>query len=599
MQLVKDLPGESTTLVAADDDAVYLVLAGDEGGLIAIVGDQLRNLAGGRVGGAALGPDKRIYYTADEEIFSSAAPEPWQPESVTAAFGGSPAGCGRVSRTPDGRIWVEGSPKLRRVDGTFEEVPGYSGSNVAPIPATRDLYDNYWAIAGAGAQAELVVLPANAPEAWQVVPFPNGTAADQWSLVSADDFGMVWIGGKGGLRQMDSRAPDDGWRAIPGTAGLKMASPTALALSPAGMAMAGLASGEVIEIGLGDDANLHIKVLGEGASVEGPIRVLTTDGDGNILVGVGRQLFRVEARRDAWQKKWQALGRLPGGNHDIFAAALNGKLWTSGGATWGWGHPAVPHTFDELWSYDPQTDVWSVEGHLPFHRCYNGIAALAGEIWNVGGAVYEEDRVNSGGDRLPLDDVDIYNPKKGSWRRGPALGTARQEPVVVNAEGRVYAIGGSGVGGSLDSVESIGSGETTWRAEPSLPRPMRQFSGCVLDGVIYVVGPEGACSLDVKSEQWQELPQPPQLPQASQVAAHDGQVWVLGSHKTDEGYRYSPPDRVWRRAPDLPSANSWGAAAELDGRLVVAGGAHGGRLEFVFDDRVYALRRDWQETEAR
>ncbi len=599
MQLVKDLPGEPTALVAADDGAVYVVLAGDKGGLVVLRDGELRTLNRGPVGGAAIGPDKRIYYTADQKILSASVSGSWKPEEVTAEFGGSAAGAGRVFRTPDGRIWVEGSRKFRGVEGSFAETPEYSGANVAPIPVARDLYDNHWAVAGVGAQAELVVLRANAPEAWQVVPFPQGTAADQWSLVTADDFGMVWIGGKGGLRQMDPRAPEEGWRAIPGTPGLSLASPTALGLSPAGMAMAGLISGEVIEIDLGHDANLHIEVLSEGASAEAPIRVLTTDGDGNTWVGVVRQLFRIEARRGAWQKKWQALGRLPGGNHDIFAAVHDGKLWTSGGATWGWGYPAVPHTFDELWSYDPETDVWSVEGHLPFHRCYNGIAALDGEIWNVGGAVYEEDKVNSKGERLPLDDVDIYDPEKGSWRQGPALGKARQEPVVVTAGGRVYAIGGSGVGNALDAVESIGPGETTWRSEPSLLRKMRQYAGCVLEGVIYVVGTEGAYSLDVKGDQWEELQQPPLLPQASQVAAHDGQVWVLGSHDTTEGYRYSPRDRSWKRAPDLPSANSWGAAAELNGRLIVAGGAHGGRRDFVFDDRVYALRKDWQGAEAR
>ncbi len=316
-------------------------------------------------------------------------------------------------------------------------------------------------------------------------------------------------------------------------------------------------------------------------------------------MSAGGTLFRVEAGRRAWQRQWQALGRLPGGNHDIFAAVLDGKLYTSGGATSGWGYPVESHLFDELWVYDPHTDAWRVVGHMPFHRCYNGIAALATEIWNVGGAIHEDDNIRGHGKRLPLDDVDIYTPATDSWRSGPRLGTARQEPVVLTVNGRIYAIGGADKENALDSVESIGPGETAWRSEPALPQPMRQYAGCVLDGVIYVISAQGAYSFDSRTARWEEMPEAPQLPQASQIAAHDGQVWVLGSHTTDKGYRYSPADRKWRPAPDLPSPNSWGAAAELGGRLIVAGGAHRARFHFVFDDRMYALREDWDQVGQR
>ena len=177
--------------------------------------------------------------------------------------------------------------------------------------------------------------------------------------------------------------------------------------------------------------------------------------------------------------------------------------------------------------------------------------------------------------------------------RASRLGTARQEPVVLTANGRIYAIGGADSSAALASVESIGPQETAWRPEPPMPQPMRQFAGCVLDGVIYVVSKTGALSFDLQTAQWSELPPAPQLPQASQIAAYDGQVWVLGSYQTNKGYRYSPADQTWYPAPDLPSPNSWGAATEFQDRLVVAGGAHRSRFSFIFDDRVYALRKDW------
>jgi N-acetylneuraminic acid mutarotase len=590
IQLVAELPGEATTILAARDGAVYLVV---DGHLMAFIEGALDKLDGGNVSAAAIGVDESIYYTRDDRVLRVAVVGDWQTEDVTDRFG-TPAGDRRVCRTPDGRVWVEGASRFLNPDGTTGTVPEYAGSNAAPIPSTRDLYANYWTIAGTGSQAELLVLPANAPEAWQVVPFPEGSQPAQWSMVLADDNGMVWIGGAGGLRQLNPYAPDAGWKDIPGAPGLQLAKPTAMALSPNGMIMAGLISGQVMEINLGVEGELSLKVIGEAAATEVEVQTLTSDGDGNTWVVADNKLYRVAPGRGAWQKQWQALGRLPGGNHDIFAAVLDGKLYTSGGATSGWGYPAQQHLFDELWVYDPGTDVWRVVGHMPFHRCYNGIAALAGEIWNVGGAIHEEDNVRGRGRRLPLDDVDIYDPSTDSWRGGPRLLTARQEPVVVTANGRIYAIGGAAIDEALDSVESIGPGETTWRSEPPMLQPMRQYAGCVLDGVIYVVSKTGALSFDPKTAQWSELPTAPQLPQASQVAAHDGQVWVLGNYKTDEGYRYSPADSTWRRAPNLPTPNSWGAAAELGGRLIVAGGAHKAQFHFIFDDRMYALRADWE-----
>ena len=588
MQLVTELPGEATTILAARDGAMYLVVGGS---LMVLRDGVIEELVKGDVHGAAIGVDGSIYYTERARVLRASTTGEWQPTDVSDDFGGS-GGARRVMRTPDGRLWVEGASQSLGPDGTSAAVPGYTGSNVAPIPLTRDLYANYWTLAGTGSQTELLVLAANAADAWQEVPLPAGKPGD-WNQVLADDNGMVWIGGRGGLRQLNPHAPAAGWQAIPGEPGLRLAESTALALSPDGVTMAGLASGQVFEVDLSTEGDISLKVLSGDMAVDGPVQAMVSDGEGNAWVVAGRKLYRIAPGGRAWQQQWQALGRLPGGNHDIFAAVLDGMLYTSGGATSGWGYPAQPHLFDELWVYDPGIDVWRVVGHMPFHRCYNGIAALDGEIWNVGGAIHEEDNVGARGRRLPLHDVDIYNPSTDSWRSGPPLLVARQEPVVVTANGRTYAIGGSDDSDALDSVESIGPGESVWRSEPPMPQAMRQYAGCVLDGIIYVASQTGALSFDPQVAEWSQLPPPPQLLQASQIAAHDGQVWMLGSHLTDRGYRYSPADRQWQHAPQLPTPNSWGAAAELGGRLVVAGGAHKARFHFVFDDRMYALRADW------
>ena len=57
-------------------------------------------------------------------------------------------------------------------------------------------------------------------------------------------------------------------------------------------------------------------------------------------------------------------------------------------------------------------------------------------------------------------------------------------------------------------------------------------------------------------------------------------------------YVYSPDSGHWRRGPDLPLPVAWGAAADVDGRLLIAGGAyHETRVkDYHNSDRAFLLR---------
>jgi len=98
MQLVTELPGETTTMLAARDGAVYLVT---DGHLMALREGVLSELDGGDVGGAAIGVDGSIYYTRAAHVMRAFEAGDWQPEDVTASFG-TPAGARRVVRAPEG-----------------------------------------------------------------------------------------------------------------------------------------------------------------------------------------------------------------------------------------------------------------------------------------------------------------------------------------------------------------------------------------------------------------------------------------------------------------------------------------------------------------
>ena len=145
----------------------------------------------------------------------------------------------------------------------------------------------------------------------------------------------------------------------------------------------------------------------------------------------------------------------------------------------------------------------------------------------------------------------IYNPVSAQWADGPPLHTARIEPIVATVAGRVYAAGGGDLDGALlDSVESIGPGESAWQMEPSLPVPMRQFAGCVLNDCLYICGKAGGFAYDPNKKTWDQLPaMPTDPPQAPLVAAHKEAMWVIGGYKTDAVWRYHPEEKNGLKAP--------------------------------------------------
>jgi len=302
--------------------------------------------------------------------------------------------------------------------------------------------------------------------------------------------------------------------------------------------------------------------------------------------------------RDA-SRSWKELARLPAGNHDIVSVTHEGKLYISGGLTSYYGLPAETHVFSEIFEYAPAADEWSVVGEMTQPRCYNGLACLGDELWMLGGYANVSEPANRNAPRVPIDSVEILDLKTKQWRSGPALTTPRGELLAFAAQGRVFVLGGTDSDQqSLSLMESIGPAEAEWRPETDLPLPMRQYAGCVTDDVFYVChGGDGVFAYDVNSQSWLDLPQPSAKPRAPIITAFKGEVWISAGQDVEDPvgtFIYSPSTQAWRRGPDAPSPQAWAAASELEGRLVLVGGAHFSEEHrlFIFDDRVFVLNEE-------
>ena len=456
-----------------------------------------------------------------------------------------------------------------------------------------DQHGNRWRIdrpLSGNHATRLLVRSAQAPTNWIAVETP--TLEGEWTHVCGDEYGFVWMTDGLQLYRHDPRKNTLNWTPFPDAFGFPKARLTALARSPGGWVMAGFSSGEVVEVDLGSVGASFVQTLINASDGIGPIDHLLAGRDGSVFVVSGDRLYR-KPPAESWRHAWRELARLPGGNHDVFAAEYAGQVYVAGGLTGYWGYPAQSHVFDELFVYDQETDVWTIRTRMPFPRCYNGIAVIDDHVWIVGGAANLSRPDDPDGPRVSLDSVIRYDRSADCWRDAPPLRFARIEPVVAVVQGRLFAIGGADTDGkTLDVMESIAPGEASWRLEPPAPAPVRQAAGCVLNNRLYVCSRDGFWCFDPANARWDAyLSQPPVVPQAPLVATHQGCVWVMGGYPQRATWRYQPEENRWIPGPDLPTEQSWGAAWSLNGRLMAIAGAHWSERHtvYVYDERVFEL----------
>lgn len=453
-------------------------------------------------------------------------------------------------------------------------------------PVVRDQHGNGWKLKSAEQdnRKELVLLKKPVSEPGHRKGDVRTLARGEWRAIVTGDWGYVWVGGREGVICVDPRKTEEpaSWSR----------SVTGLGLSSRGLPLCGTADGHLYALDIGASGQIkHSRVKSRGLP-DGAVRAVMTATDGTTWVVAGDKVYRAKPTRDAWQGDWQRLKSMPWGNHDIFGAVSNGDLYVGGGMA-SHGFPAEYTFFDEIFRYRHRDDEWSVVGRMATPRCYAGTVQMGGDIWVVGGFFKVK------GKRVPTDRVEIYDPESGTITRGPDLHRPRAEPVVVNLRGRIYVVGGAGDKKEFRSMVSTGTGQKEWQPEEPAPGRVRQATGCVAGGKIYVfTGRHKAFCYDPDSSEWAELPAPGKtaaVPRAALCTGYEGEVWVMGGWDTKTPgatWIYNPDDSKWRRGPDLPKPTGWGAAGEINDRLVIAGGARHSKQHgyFIFSDEVYMLR---------
>jgi N-acetylneuraminic acid mutarotase len=587
--LLPDRPG---LILEGRDGAIYVaVFDAADGIIVRHDGDSWQPWHQGPVYGFQIAPDGDIWVAGSEILHYQAATAAVE---RTSSF--SPRDTtGPLLITRAGDVWCSGCENVRRGDAHFSttptEPPGWSITACCDDP-----FGNLWAIATNGKRRDLAILNPQQPHAWRRIELPDKYGARPWTDPIVDDSGFIWVGLERSVLRVDPRS-QTGHCAIscPGESTV-----TALTRLANRQIAVGFSDGSIRELMLttGEEPVwTDIKDSGSGA-----VQALLHDRKGDLWILSNGQVQRIDALHASWQAHWDEQPRMPAGNHDHIFARIDDRLYAAGGKTY-FGWPADEWVnLDHIWSYSISAGTWRVEPPmLEPGKAYSGIASLAGELWLLGGLFRDEE---AGNGTRPTDTVEIYDPKSRHSRFGPSLPRAAGQIVAVTVDARLYAIGGETEDGLIPEVYSISPDETEWSPRASAPGPVFQASGCVLDGKIYVAaGPSSGCPglfvYNPASDSWSQVERPVKpVPGAPLCTAFDGRVWVLGGRGKGGGQTatciYTPESNQWQVGPDIPLPSSWAAAADADGRLLIAGGAYEDDLVggYFNTDRVFFLRQE-------
>ena len=576
---------------------VYAAVSGRHGVVVRSDDNGARVWKQGRIGGLDITPDGTVWLIRDGRILRYACGQDGdRGDGVdrTPSFRPQDAP-GRLFASRWGDLWSQGCLAVRRRDATFVAAPLNEPKGGTVAAMCDDPFGNVWAIATGsdGARQNLVILTQDEPHRWQGVGLPEH-AAGLWLDACTDDVGFVWLASKAAVLRVDPRAEAPGQRVIANPVETPI---TAIARVASRQIVVGFADGSIRELTVEADGPPSWQAVETAGG--GPVRAMLYDRRGRLWAIRGDDLVHTLALRAEWHRHWGEQPRMPAGNHDNIFARIGDKLYTAGGKTYhGW--PASPWVnLDHVWSYDLPSGTWAVEPPmLEPGKAYSGIAALGGELWLIGG------NFRDGDSTIPTGTVEIYNPRTRRYRLGPAIDEPRGQIVALTVGERLYAIGGSTRHGALDRMISIAAGETGWRREPPAPGPLLQASGCVVGEKMYIAaGSRSKCPglfvYDTRQRTWTQVKHPTSAaPSAPLCAALGNEVWVMGGRGPPNTglvatHVYLSRTGQWKRGPDLPLQLSWGAAAEVNGRLLIAGGAF--LDQYVGDifnsDRVFFLRR--------
>jgi N-acetylneuraminic acid mutarotase len=271
------------------------------------------------------------------------------------------------------------------------------------------------------------------------------------------------------------------------------------------------------------------------------------------------------------------LAKLPNARQEHAVVAAAGEVYVIGGYN--------PNVTDSVQAYDPKKDAWRDVKSFPVKMNHPNAGAIDDKIYVAGYYI-------NGGMSTATTDAYSYDPKSDAWTKISPLPTGSQRAgscVAVDA-GLMYVVGGANGGKSVADAARYDPATDTWEELPELPERREHCSAGAINGVLYIAGgrADGIAGIqpktwafDLATKAWTEKAAlaPPRGGLAGAVLAQ--RLFVFGGEgnmSASSGVfpnidAYDPIANQWQALEPMLVPRHGYAAAVLDGRIYLAGGA--------------------------
>jgi N-acetylneuraminic acid mutarotase len=261
------------------------------------------------------------------------------------------------------------------------------------------------------------------------------------------------------------------------------------------------------------------------------------------------------------------------------ADVVNGRIYAIGG--WGSDFTAShgAHYVDDVESYDPSTNTWTVESTGTSPRYGFSVAAIGNVLYKVGG------------DSICCDEayaVDAYDTSSHTWMSKAGMSASRTEFGAVAINNVLYAVGGlhfidpfAGPAKVVtNTMEAYDPSANTWTSRASMPTARRSIAVGVVNNILYVIGGFGASGVlstveayDPVTNTWTTKAPMPTARAGMALGVVNNVLYVVGGNTAggvvNTVEAYDPATNTWRAMPPMPTPRDELAAAVV-GNVVYA-----------------------------
>lgn len=254
---------------------------------------------------------------------------------------------------------------------------------------------------------------------------------------------------------------------------------------------------------------------------------------------------------------------LPAPIEETAAAAANGNLYVMGGFN------AAGASLDSVYVFDGE--AWHPGPRLPLPLDHPSAASFEGDVYIAGGH-------SNGG-----DSARHFRLEGGGWHELAPMHFPRGGHTLVEAAGKLYAMGGNTARGNVVPIEAYDPVANAWAVVGSLPQPRNHVMGFVLGASACAAGGRSPTTnrVDCIDGTQQLMLRPPNLPAATSggggVTFPGGDVVVAGGEDASETrivdeFVYAPPGAGWTSAGGMMSPRHGFELVIYEGRAWACGG---------------------------